>query len=191
MCYSTVVNVWWYYSSLDKFYILFSLSLSAIASFFSSFPLFFSLILCYFILTPLLTSLSRSSLPPELGWIRSGHGVARSVWARRIPMGLFDFLLLIFVFWVWMGWIFGFLWIGIWDSYGVWVGFGLVGWVGVVGNGFFGCFCYGFVGFLVGFVLFFLFWVFCSDGFGEQKAVVGSGLFGCFCYGFTGSLVVI
>ena len=159
MCYSTVVNVWWYYSSLDKFYILFSLSLSAIASFFSSFPLFFSLILCYFILTPLLTSLSRSSLPPELGWIRSGHGVARSVWARRIPMGLFDFLLLIFVFWVWMGWIFGFLWIGILDSNEVWVGFGLVGWVGVVGNGLFGCFCYGLVGFLVGFVLFFLFWV--------------------------------
>ena len=125
---------------------------------------------------------------------RSGHGMARSVWARRIPMGLFDFLLLIFVFWVWMGWIFGFLWIGILDSNEVWVGFGLVGWVGVVGNGLFGCFCYGLVGFLVGFVLFFLFWVFCSSGFGEQKAVVAWWVVGClvvFANGFTGSLVVI
>ena len=107
-------------------------------------------------------------------------------------MGLFDFLLLIFVFWVWMGWIFGFLWIGILDSNEVWVGFGLVGWVGVVGNGFFGCFCYGFVGFLVGFFLVFFFFLgFGSSGFGEQRAVVGSGLFGCFCYGFVGSLVGI
>ena len=88
--------------------------------------------------------------------------------------GLFDFLLLIFVFWVWMGWIFGFLWIGILDSNGVWVGFGLVGWVGVVGSdgsvvgsGLFGCFCYGFAGFLVGFVLFYWsFWVFGSSGYG-------------------------
>ena len=63
---------------------------------------------------------------------------------------------------------FGFLWIGILDSDGVWAGFGLVGWVGVVGNGggvvgsgLFGCFCYGFARFLVGFILvfFFLFWV--------------------------------
>ena len=93
-------------------------------------------------------------------------------------MGLFDFLLLIFVFWVWMGWVL--------DSDGVWVGFGLVGWVGVVGNGgsvvgsgLFGCFCYGFVGFLVGFVLFFLFWVFGSGGFGEQRAMVAWWVVGC------------
>ena len=74
-----------------------------------------------------------------------------------------------------------FLWVGILDSYGVWVGFGLVGWVGVegsgggvvgsgggvVGSGLFGCFCYGFAGFLVGFVLFYWsFWVFGSSGFG-------------------------
>ena len=45
---------------------------------------------------------------------------------------------------------FGFLWVG--D--GVWVGFGLVGWVGVVGSGggmvgsgLFSCFYYGFAGF--------------------------------------------
>ena len=44
-------------------------------------------------------------------------------------MGLFDFLLLIFVFWVWMGWIL--------DSDEVWVGFGLVGlgWHGERGSG--------------------------------------------------------
>ena len=51
-----------------------------------------------------------------------------TAWARRIPMGLFDFLLLIFVFWVWMGW---FL-----DSYGLvfWILMGLgwiwIGWLG-------------------------------------------------------------
>ena len=43
----------------------------------------------------------------------------------------------------------------------------------MVGSGLFGCFCYGFVGFLVGFVLFFLFWVFGSGGFGEAWWVVG------------------
>ena len=59
---------------------------------------------------------------------------------------------------------FGFLWVGILDSIGVWVGFGLVGWVGVVGSGgsvvgsgLYGCFCYEFAGFLVGFVLFLIF----------------------------------
>ena len=50
-----------------------------------------------------------------------GHGMARLAWAWWILMGLFDFLLLIFVFWVWMGWIL--------DSYGLvfWIpmGFGL------------------------------------------------------------------
>ena len=70
---------------------------------------------------------------------------------------------------------FGLLWVGILDSNGVWVEFGLVGWVGVVGsgggvvgNGLFGCFCYGFAWFLVGFVLFvclfFFFLVFGSGG---------------------------
>ena len=77
---------------------------------------------------------------------------------------------------------FGFLWVGILDSNGVWVEFGLVGWVGVVGSGggvvgsgLFGCFCHGFAWFLVGFVLFlfclfvcfffvFFFWVFGSGG---------------------------
>ena len=52
----------------------------------------------------------------------------------------------------------------------------MVGWVGVVGNGgcgvvgsgLFGCFCYGFAGFLVGFFFFFG-----SSGFGEQRVVVG------------------
>ena len=94
---------------------------------------------------------------------------------------------------------FGFLRIGILDSDGVWAGFGLVGWVGVVGNGggvvgsgLFGCFCYGFARFLVGFILVFFFILgFGSSGFGEQRAVVGSGLFGCFCYGFVGPLVGI
>ena len=75
---------------------------------------------------------------------------------------------------------FGFLWVGILDFDGVWVGFGLVGslgWVGmvgngggVVGNGLFGCFCYrvcwGFGGYLVGFVfLFFYFGFFVPVGF--------------------------
>ena len=62
---------------------------------------------------------------------------------------------------------FGFLWVGILDSNGVWVEFGLVGWVGmvgsgggVVGSGLFGCFCYGFAWFLVGFVLFVCFFYF-------------------------------
>ena len=79
-------------------------------------------------------------------------------------MGLFDFLLLIFVFWIWMGWIL--------DSYGLvfWIlmGFGLdldwlVGWVGVVGSGLFGCFAMGLLGFwwvLFCFVFFFFgFWL--------------------------------
>ena len=39
---------------------------------------------------------------------------------------------------------FGFLWVGILDSNGVWVGFGLVGWIGVVDSGLFGCSCYWF-----------------------------------------------
>ena len=72
---------------------------------------------------------------------------------------------------------------------------------GVVSSGLFGCFYYGFAGFLVGFVLFcfFVFWVFGSGGIlvgrgqwwhgGHGGGVVGSGLFGCFCYGFTGSLM--
>ena len=94
----------------------------------------------------------------RLTWSRRGgdwrdHGMVRSAWAQWILMGLFDFLLLIFVFWVWMGWIL--------DSYGLvfWIlmGFGLVGWIGVVGSGLFGCFCYGFAWFLVGFVFVFLF----------------------------------
>ena len=51
---------------------------------------------------------------------------------------------------------FGFEWVGFWipmgwvlDFDGVWVGFGLVGWVGMVASGLFGCFCYEFVGCLV------------------------------------------
>ena len=55
---------------------------------------------------------------------------------------------------------FRFLWVGILDSYGVWVGFGLVGWVGVEGSG--------------------------GGVVGSGGGVVGSGLFGCFCYGFGG-----
>ena len=62
------------------------------------------------------------------GGDRSGHSMARLAWARRILMGLFDFLLFIFVFWVWMGWIL--------DSYGLvfWILMGLcwiwIGWLG-------------------------------------------------------------
>ena len=92
----------------------------------------------------------------QRGGDRHDHGMARSAWAQWILMGLFDFLLLIFVFWVWMGWIL--------DSFGLvfWIlmGFGLVGWIGVVGSGLFGCFCYGFAWFLVGFVLVFFFFFF-------------------------------
>ena len=66
------------------------------------------------------------------------------------------------------------------DSYGVWAGFGLVGWIGiggsgggVVGSGLFGCFCYGFAGFCFAIFFFFFFgflvplgfwWVEGSDG---------------------------
>ena len=61
------------------------------------------------------------SAKAQRGGDRSGHGMARSMWARLTPMGLFDFLLLIFVFWAWMG--------SILDSYGLvfWIlmGFGL------------------------------------------------------------------
>ena len=109
----------------------------------------------------------------RLTWSRRGgdwrdHGMVRSAWAQWILMGLFDFLLLIFVFWVWMGWIL--------DSYGLvfWIlmGFGLVGWIGVVGSGLFGCFCYGFAWFLVGFVFVFLFFSLFFFGF---LVLVGSG----------------
>ena len=152
------------------------------------------------------SSLSCSSLPLELGWIRSvhgvaeisvvpvwqrsakaqrggdrsGHGMARSMWARLTPMGLFDFLLLIFVFWAWMG--------SILDSYGLvfWIlmGFGLdLDWlVGlawravVVGRWALGClvvFAMGLLGFVLPFFFFFFFgflvplgfwWVEGSDG---------------------------
>ena len=55
------------------------------------------------------------------GRYQSDHGMASLVWARLTSMCLFDFLLLIFVFWAWMGWIL--------DSYGLvfWIlmGFGL------------------------------------------------------------------
>ena len=42
----------------------------------------------------------------------------------------------------------------------------MVGWVGVVGGGLFGCFYYGFARYLVGFVFVFVFffWVFGSGG---------------------------
>ena len=62
---------------------------------------------------------------------------------------------------------FGFLRVGVLDSDGIWVGFGLVGWIGVVGSGLFGCFCYGFAWF---FFFFFFFW-----GFGSCGILVGSG----------------
>ena len=116
-----------------------------------------------------------------------GHGMPRLAWARWILIGLFDFLLLIFVFWVWMGWILDSYWLVFW----ILMGFGLVGWIGVVGSGLFGCFCYGFAWFLVGFVLdfffFFLFsfsfWVFGSGGQwwcgGHGGGIVVPRLFGC------------
>ena len=126
--------------------------------FLSSFPLFFSLILCYFTSHSLAhTSLSfklATGVGLDSEWSRRGGvgvvpawrrskwsrrggdrrepGVEENevvtAWARRIPMGLFDFLLLIFVFWVWMGWIL--------DSYGLvfWILMGLgwiwIGWLG-------------------------------------------------------------
>ena len=51
---------------------------------------------------------------------------------------------------------------------------------GVVGSGLFGCFCYGFAGFLVGFVLFFFFlilgfwfrWVWSAEGSGGVVVIV-------------------
>ena len=53
------------------------------------------------------------------------------------------------------------------------MGFGLVGWIGMVGSGLFGCFCYGFAWFLVGFV--FVFFVFFSFFFFGFLVLVGSG----------------
>ena len=102
----------------------------------------------------------------QRGGDRHDHGMARSAWAQWILMGLFDFLLLIFVFWVWMGWIL--------DSFGLvfWIlmGFGLVGWLDWRGGQWvvwlfllwvclvFGGFCFGFF-FLFSFFFFFLgFW---------------------------------
>ena len=88
-------------------------------------------------------------------------------------MGLFDFFILIFVIWVWLGWIL--------DSYGLvfWIlmGFGLdldwlvgLAWWAVVVAAWWvvGClvvFVTGLLGF--GWVFFFFFWVFGSSGFGE------------------------
>ena len=85
---------------------------------------------------------------------------------------------------------FGFLWIGILDSDGVWVGFGLIGWVGMVGNGggVVGClvvFAMGLLGFGF-FFFFFLGWVFGSGGFGEQRAVVTWWVVGCFTRSLVG-----
>ena len=82
----------------------------------------------------------------------------RLAWARWILIGLFDFLLLIFVFWVWMGWIL--------DSYGLvfWtlMGFGLdLDWLVGLMWWVVGCFYYGFA-------WFFFF-------FGSGGILVGSG----------------
>ena len=77
------------------------------------------------------------------------------------------------VFWILMG--LGWIWIG-------WLGWRVGCGGGMVGSGLFGCFCYGFVGFLVGcFVFFFYF------GFLVPVGLVGRGqwwrggdcLFGC------------
>ena len=70
---------------------------------------------------------------------------------------------------------FGFLWIGILDSDGFgldldWL-VGLVWWAVVVAWWVVGCLVVFAMG-LLGFVLFFLFWVFGSGGFGEQRVVV-------------------
>ena len=92
-------------------------------------------------------------------------------------MGLFDFLLLIFVFWVWMGWIL--------DSYGLvfWIpmGFGLdLDWL--VGLAWWpvGCLVVFAMG-LLGFFFFFFFWGFGSCGIlvGSGGGIVVLGFFGC------------
>ena len=87
---------------------------------------------------------------------------------------------------------FGFLWIGILDSDGVWVGFGLIGWVGMVGNGggVVGCLVVFAMG-LLGFVFFFFFLGvggggFGSGGVGEQRAVVTWWVVGCFTRSLVG-----
>ena len=107
----------------------------------------------------------------RLAWSRHGEigvGMADSD-------GLFDFLLLIFVFWVWMGWIL--------DSYGLvfWtlMGFGLdLDWLVGLMWWVVGCFYYGFAWF------FFFFWFWWDFGRqwwrgGHGGGIVVLGLFGC------------
>ena len=55
----------------------------------------------------------------QRGRDRGGHSMARSAWARRIPMGLFDFFSINFCLLGLDELDFGFLWIGILDFDGV------------------------------------------------------------------------
>ena len=106
-----------------------------------------------------------------------GHGMTRLAWAWWILMGLFDFLLLIFVFWVWMGWIL--------DSYGLvfWIpmGFGLdLDWLVGLAWWAVGCLVVFAMG-LLGFFFFFFFLGFGSCGIlvGSGGGIVVLGFFGC------------